>query len=49
MWSAPPARSVPAMRRRLKKRILIGALLAGLLLVAVAGWTVQGVRRVSFA
>jgi hypothetical protein len=37
------------MRRRAKKRILIGAIFAGVLLVAVAGWTVQGVRRVAFA
>ena len=42
-------RSVSVMNRRMKKRILLSALVLGVLLVAVAGWTVQGVRRVTFA
>ena len=42
------ARSVPVMRR-MKKRILIYALFVGVLLIAVAGWTVQGARRLATA
>jgi hypothetical protein len=37
------------MTRRLKKRILLSALFAIVVLVAVAGWTVDGVRRVATA
>jgi hypothetical protein len=35
--------------RRMKKRILIYALFAGVLLIAVAGWTFQGARRLTTA
>jgi hypothetical protein len=39
-------RSLTVMnRRRMKRRILISALLLGLLVVAVVGWTAQGVRH----
>ena len=38
-----------AVMRRMKKRILIYALFAGVLLIAVAGWTVQGARRLATA
>lgn len=37
------------MSRRTKNRILLGALFLGVLLIAVVGWTVHGVRRVAFA
>ena len=41
MSAADPSRSLGSMKRRLLFLILI----AGLVTLAVAGWTVQGVRR----
>ena len=40
MWRAPPDRRLADM----KKRLLLLLLVTGLLLLALGGWTVQGVR-----
>jgi hypothetical protein len=47
--SATPMCADPALRRlaRMKKRLYYVLLVIGLLLLAVGGWAVQGLRRVT--
>ena len=42
MSRRPPGRSLPGM----KKRLFITALVLGILVLALGGWTVKGIRRV---